>query len=394
MLSRLSPQVPDKIIALMQAYAADPRGDKIDLGVGVYRNADGHTPVMAAVKTAEHRIWQDQTTKTYTGLEGDRAFLDAMAGLVLGQAARDDRRAAIATPGGTGAVRMALDLVRLANPAAQVFVPDPSWPNHAAIIGFLGLARVDYRYYDTVARGVDVAGMLADLGRAGPGDVVLLHGCCHNPTGADLTPADWAEVTAVIAKTGALPMIDIAYQGLGQGVEADAAGLRGLVETLPEALIAASCSKNFGLYRERVGVLMAVTPDAATRDVTQGNLSNLNRQTYAFPPDHGARVVTQILADPDLRAAWQDELDGMRQRVQALRAGLADTLRSRSGSDRFAHIAAQQGMFSLLGASPAQVEQMRAEHGVYMIGDSRINLAGLSEGNIPRVAEAILAAGL
>ena len=394
MLSRLSPQAPDKIIGLMQAFRADPRPDKIDLGVGVYRDASGRTPVMRAVKAAEERLWRSEETKVYTALEGDAAYLAAMRALVLGDAAAEARLAAAATPGGTGAVRIALDLVRLANPAARIFVPDPSWPNHAAIIGFLGFERVDYRYYDARSRSLDISGMLADIERAGPGDVVLLHGCCHNPTGADLVPADWAEIAAILSRSGALAMVDLAYQGFGDGLAADAAGVRLLAERLPELLVAASCSKNFGLYRERAGVLLALAPDTGARTIVQANLSHLNRQTYAFPPDHGARVVTTILEDADLRSDWQAELEAMRLRMQGLRAALAETLRARSGSDRFAFLAAQRGLFSLLGATEAQVARMRDDHGVYVIGDSRINVAGLSDENIPRVAEAMLAADL
>ncbi|MBK1635895.1 amino acid aminotransferase [Rhodovulum adriaticum] len=394
MLAGLSSQTPDKIMALMRAYAADPRTDKIDLGVGVFRDPAGRTPVMAAVKTAEERLWRNQDTKTYVALEGDPAYLAALSGLVLGDAVPADRRAAIATPGGTGAVRMGLELARLANPSARIFVPDPSWPNHAAIIGFLGLERVDYRYYDAQARGLNIEGMLADLGRAGPGDVVLLHGCCHNPTGADLSAQDWQAVAGLLTETGAMAMVDIAYQGFGAGLEADAEGLRILAGQVPELLVATSCSKNFGIYRERAGALFALAPDGPTRDLAQSNLTMLNRQTYAFPPDHGARVVTEILTDPDLRADWQAELEGMRLHMQRQRQGLADTLRDLGGSDRFAHLGAQRGMFSLLGATPDQVERMRAEHGVYMIGDSRINVAGLSPDLIPRVAQAMLAVGL
>ena len=392
-LSRLSPQAPDKIIGLMQAFRADPRADKIDLGVGVYRDAVGATPVMRGVKAAEARLWQSQQTKGYVAIEDDPGFLDAVRLLVLGEAVGAERVAAVATPGGTGAVRIALDLVRLANPGARVFIPDPSWPNHAAIVGHLGLEQVDYRYYDAASRELDRAGMLADLGRAGPGDVVILHGCCHNPTGADLTPADWADVAGVLERTGALALVDLAYLGFGAGVEADAAGLRMLAGRLPEMLIAVSGSKNFGLYRERVGAILAVAGDAATATLARGNLSNLNRQTYAFPPDHGARVVTDILTDAALRADWLAELDAMRARIEGLRASLADTLREISGSARFACLAAQKGMFSLIGATPEQVAAMRDAHGVYVIGDGRMNVAGLSEANIPRVARAMLAAG-
>jgi len=394
MLSRLSPQSPDKIIGLMQQFRADPRADKIDLGVGVYRDARGRTPVMRAVKAAEETLWRTQDSKGYVGIEGDPAFLEAIGTLVLGDAVPAERIAAVGTPGGTGAVRQALELVRLADAGARVFIPAPSWPNHAAIVNFLGLGEAAYRYYDAAAHTLDLPGLLADLETTGPGDVVILHGCCHNPTGAELTLADWAAIAEVLGRTGALPLVDLAYLGFGDGLEADAAGLRLLAGALPEMLVSVSCSKNFGLYRERVGAVLALSPDPAARDLVRGNLSNLNRQNFAFPPDHGARVVTGILGDAALRADWAAELETMRSRIETLRRTLADRLRETSGSDRFAFLAGQKGLFSLIGATPDQVTAMRETHGVYLIGDGRINLAGLSETNIPKVAEAMLAAGL
>ncbi|MEX5730081.1 aspartate/tyrosine/aromatic aminotransferase [Rhodovulum iodosum] len=394
MLERLQPRAPDKIIGLMQAFRNDPRPDKIDLGVGVYRDAAGLTPVMRAVKAAERQLCDTQTTKSYTALTGDPAFLQAMAGLVLGAAAAPERLAMAAAPGGTGALHIALALVRLASPGARVFVPDPSWPNHAAIADALGLTRVPYRYYDAAAQTVDEAGMLADLAQAGPGDVVLVHGCCHNPTGADLTPPAWQRLGALLAGRGAPLLVDLAYQGFGDGPEADVAGLRAMAETLPEMLIAVSCSKTFGLYRERVGAVLALTGSPAARATAEANLAALNRTTYAFPPDHGARLAGMVLADPDLRADWAAELEAMRTRIARLRSTLAEALTAQSGSDRFGFLAGQKGLFSLLGATPDQVATLRETHGIYMIGDSRINLAGLSEQDVPRVVEAFLKVGL
>lgn len=394
MLSTLPPQAPDKIIKLMQQFRDDPRADKIDLGVGVYRTADGRTPVMRAIKTAEHQLWQAQETKGYTALEGDPAFHDAMRGLILGDAIGAERVAAAATVGGTGAVSQALQLARQANPDLRVWVPNPTWPNHLSILDFLGLPVQPYRYFDADARSVDIPGMLADLGAVRPGDLVLLHGCCHNPTGADPKPADWAAIAALLARTGATPLVDIAYQGFGEGLAQDAAATRLLAAELPELLIAASCSKNFGLYRERAGVLLAVCANTADQALAADTLTALNRLAYSFPPDHGARLVTMVLSEPDLRAEWEAELTAMRAGMQDLRRALAAELQRLSGSDRFAFLAQHRGMFSRLGATPEQVEALRRDHAIYMVGDSRMNIAGLSPATMPALARAILATGI
>ncbi|CAM5345731.1 amino acid aminotransferase [Frigidibacter albus] len=394
MLQNLKPQAADKILMLMGQFKADGRAGKIDLGVGVYKDATGLTPVMRAVKAAEQLLWQAETTKTYVALSGDPAFGAAMAGLILGPDYPGERLAAAATVGGTGAIRQALELIRLANPEATVWLSDPTWPNHPSIISYLGMKQATYRYFDAETRGVSFAAMLEDLGHAAPGDVVLLHGCCHNPTGANLTLPEWAEVAAVLERTGAIPLIDLAYQGFGDGLEADAAGTRLIASRLPEVLIAASCSKNFGIYRERTGVLLALAPDTAVRELTQGTLAFLNRQNYSFPPDHGARLVTMILGDPALRAEWEAELEEVRMTMLGLREDLARELRDRSGSDRFGFLAQHRGMFSRLGASPEQVERLRAEHAIYMVGDSRLNIAGLNARTVPVLAQAILDCGI
>lgn len=394
MLGALKPQPQDKILQLMGMFRADPRDNKIDLGVGVYKDATGLTPVMRAVKRAEHRLWETETTKTYTGLAGEPAFLAAMAGLVLGAGHDAGRLAAVATPGGTGAVRQAAELVRLASPEATVWLPDPTWPNHITILSYLGMKTATYRYFDADSRGVDFGAMMADLGRARPGDVVLLHGCCHNPTGANLNLVQWGELAELMLRAGLVPLIDLAYQGFGDGLDADAAGTRLIAGRLPEVLIAASCSKNFGIYRERTGVLMAVAPDTAVRELTQGTLAFLNRQNYSFPPDHGARLVTMILEDGGLRTDWQAELEEVRLSMLGLRQQLAEELRRTTGSDRFGFLAQHRGMFSRLGATPEQVERLRNEHGIYMVGDSRMNIAGLNAATVPILAEAIAAAGI
>ena len=393
MFDRLTEQPVDKIMLTAQAHKADPRPGKIDLGVGVYKDATGLTPVMRAVKEAEHRLWQDQTTKVYTALAGDPAFADAIVGLVLGDAVPRASVAAVGTPGGTGAVRGALELIKMANPDARIFVSDPSWPNHAAIIGYLGLERVDYRYFDAATRGVDMGGMLADLAQAGPGDVVLLHGCCHNPTGANPTPAEWDAIIAAVLATGALPLVDIAYQGFGDGLEPDAAATRLIAARAPECLIAASCSKNFGIYRERTGILLGVSHRGGTA-LAQGVMTALNRLNFSFPPDHGARLVTMILTTPDLRAMWEAELEEVRQSMLGLRLQLADELRQRTNSDRFDFLAQHRGMFSRLGTTPEVVQRLRDDHAIYMISDSRMNIAGLNTATVPVLAQAILTVGV
>lgn len=393
MFASLKPQPADKILQLIGQFRADPRSDKIDLGVGVYKDATGLTPVMRAVKAAEKQLWENETTKTYTGLAGEPAFNAALSRLVLADAAAEDRIASVATPGGTGAVRQGFELIRMAAPGARVWVSDPTWPNHLSILNHLGIAAAPYRYFDGETRGVDFDAMMADLSGARAGDAVLLHGCCHNPTGANLTLPQWAEVAALLERTGAVPMIDIAYQGFGDGLQADAAGARLIAGRLPEVLIAASCSKNFGIYRERTGALIALS-DPARREVTQGTLAYLNRQNYSFPPDHGARLVTMILTDPALRTEWETELEEVRLGMLTLREHLARELRDLSGSDRFGFVAQHRGMFSRLGATPQQVERLKTEHGIYMVGDSRLNIAGLNAQTVPILARAILTVGI
>ncbi|MCK0121171.1 aspartate/tyrosine/aromatic aminotransferase [Loktanella sp. F6476L] len=394
MLEALKAQPADKILALMAAYKADPRDTKVDLGVGVYKDASGNTPVMRAVKAAEKRILEDQSSKAYTGLAGDPAFGNAMIDLVLGDAVARDRIAAVATPGGTGAIRQALELIKMAAPDATVWLSNPTWPNHPSIIKYLGMKMAEYRYFDNDTRGVDFAGLMEDLGTVPAGDVVLIHGCCHNPTGANLTADQLAEVITLLKSRGAIPMVDIAYQGFGDGLDDDAAATRKIASSFDEVLIAASCSKNFGIYRERTGILMAISATADAQPLTQQTLQFLNRQNYSFPPDHGARVVTTILNDPELRADWEAELEETRNGMLALRQQLADELKRLTNSDRFSFLADHRGMFSRLGTTPELVEKLRADHGIYMVGDSRMNIAGLNEKTVPILAKAIVDAGI
>ncbi len=387
MFEALKPQPQDKILQLIAMYRDDPRDTKIDLGVGVYKDATGLTPVMRAVKAAEKKLWEVEKTKTYTGLAGEPAYNAAMISMILGEGFAD-RAASVATPGGTGAIRQALELIKLASPTATVWLSNPTWPNHPSIISYLGMPMAEYRYFDAETRGIDFDGLIADLGRVKAGDAVLLHGCCHNPTGANLNAAQWDQVAKLLLARGALPFVDLAYQGFGDGLEEDAAATRMIANLFPEVLIAASCSKNFGIYRERTGVLIALV-DTSRRAVTQGNLAFLNRQNYSFPPDHGARLVTMILEDDALRADWKAELEDVRLNMLTLRQSLADALRRATNSDRFDFVATHRGMFSRLGLTEAQVNVLRETHGIYMVGDSRINIAGLNARTVPILAAAI-----
>lgn len=391
MLEALKAQPQDKILQLIAMFREDKRTDKIDLGVGVYKDPTGLTPVMRAVKAAEKRLWEVETTKTYTALAGEPGYNTAMRAMILNGVVAADRLASISTPGGTGAIRQALELVKMAAPGATVWLSAPTWPNHPSIVKFLGIPMAEYRYFDAASGGVDFDGLMADLGTVKPGDVVLLHGCCHNPTGANLDLAQWAKVCDLLAQRGAIPLVDLAYQGFGDGLEADAEATRMVAARFPEVLIAASCSKNFGIYRERTGILIAISRDAAATAITQGNLNFLNRQNYSFPPDHGARLVTMILEDDALRADWQAELEEVRLNMLTLRQSLADALRAETNSDRFDFVARHRGMFSRLGLTEAQVNRLRDEFGIYMVGDSRINIAGLNAQTVPVLARAVAA---
>ena len=390
MFSALQAPKPDPILKVMGLYAADPRAEKVDLGVGVYKDDTGNTPVMRAVKAAERHLVETQTTKTYTQLGGDPAFHAVMADLLLAGTVPAARLAAAAATGGTGAVRLGMELIRAANPGATVFITAPTWPSHMSLAEKAGLAWKPYRYYDAETGGVDRKGMWADLDAAKPGDVVLLHGCCHNPTGAEMNLDDWAQMSDFLTERGLTAFVDIAYQGFGAGLEQDAAGLRLLAARQGRMLVAASGAKNFGLYRERAGILL-VPCEAAERDVVAATLATLNRASISFPPDHGARVITTILSDPALRAEWEAELTEMRERMANLRRALATALRDACGSDRFGYLADQRGMFSVLGADEAQTARLREEFGVYVVGGGRLNMAGLTMAAIPQVAKAIAA---
>ena len=390
----LQQQPPDKILALMTAFKEDPRDQKLDLGVGVYKDPTGITPIMRSIKLAEKKWWEIESSKSYVGLVGDPAFSDAIISLVLGNSIPRNLIASAATPGGTGAVRQGFELFKIANPDVRVFVSDPTWPNHISILQYLNIPFETYRYFDNETRGVDFDSMVSDLSRAKAGDVILLHGCCHNPTGANLHKQQWKIIIDLLNENGATPMIDLAYQGFGDGLEEDAYATRLIAESVPETVIASSCSKNFGIYRERAGLLMLISQDSSKRNINQSMLAYLNSQTYSFPPDHGSRLVSIVLNDKDLRSDWMSELEDIRNSLLNLRVQLSDELQKISGSDRFSFIASHRGMFSRLGATPSQVEKMRKEFGIYMVSDSRFNVAGLNNETVPALAKAIIETGV
>ena len=368
---RLALQPADPLLALIGEFARDTRADKIDIGVGVYRDASGATPVFRAVKAAERRLVECQTTKAYVGPEGNVEFLDRLAPIVFGPHLSSLQMSAVQTPGGTGALRLSAELIATARPCARVFVGNPTWPNHIPIMRAAGLELVETPYFDADSGIIAFEAMIAALEDARPGDVLLLHGCCHNPTGTDLDKAQWHRVGALLADRGVLPLIDLAYQGLGAGLEQDAAGMRIVLQAVDEALIAYSCDKNFGLYRERTGALFAVSHTSADALVVQSHLLALSRANWSMPPDHGAAVVATILAEPQLDADWRAELDTMQRRIAEVRETLA-----REGP-ALAPLRDGYGMFAMLPLTSDQVELMRARYGIYMPRSGRINLAGL-----------------
>jgi len=390
MFETLTAAPPDKIIALMGQFREDPRPGKIDLGVGVYKDAKGNTPIMAAVREAEKLLYERQGTKTYVGMAGDPLFNAAMIGLVFGEGADRARIRAAQAPGGSGALRILAELIARAKPSATVWLSDPTWPNHVPLIRAAGVTTRDYPYFDAATGTVRFDAMMEALKKAAPGDVVLLHGCCHNPTGANLDQRQWEAVAGLLVSRGLFPFVDLAYQGFGDGLEEDAYGVRLLASRVPEMAVAASCSKNFAVYRDRVGTAFLLGKGAAEADIAYSQLLSVARGMYSMPPDHAAAAIRIILDDKTLTANWKEELEAMRQRMVSLREGFAEALRRQSNSDRFDFIARHRGMFSRLGATPEQVEKLRTEHGVYMVGDSRINVAGLPEDRLDTLAAAVV----
>ena len=388
MLDRLTPQAPDALLALIRLHNADPRPEKIDLGVGVYRTEEGTTPVFAAVKAAEAQLLAEQDSKSYLGPEGDMGFVHALMPHIFGaDPTMGGRISGMQTPGGTGAVRLALALAQKAG-VRRVHIGVPSWPNHAQILADLGmeLAPFDHARADGSA---DVDALLAAIRGAGPDEAVLLHACCHNPTGIDYTADEWAAIAAALAESGTFPIIDAAYQGLGQGMEEDAAGLRAVLAAVPEAFIAYSCDKNFGQYRDRVGAFYIMAGEPGALETAFSNANALARAAWSMPPDHGGAVVRIILRDPDLTAQWLAEVDAMRARMREVRAALAAA--GRAGRIDLAPLGSQNGLFAMLPVTKEEVAQLREEHAIYMAASGRINIAGLTSTNLPRFIAALAA---
>jgi len=392
MFERLELITADSILSLMTAFRADPDPRKVDLGVGVYRDDHGETPIPAAVRKAESVLLARQTTKTYVGPAGNPGFNQEIASLVLGaehEARVANRVRTIQCPGGCGALRLGAELIRYASPASVVHVSDPTWVNHVPLLSGSGLRLERYPYYDPASGGVRFAEMVAAFERLPPRAIVLLHASCHNPTGADLSPGEWRELLALVKRRQLLPFIDMAYQGLGESLEEDAYGLRLFSAELPELLFAVSCSKNFGLYRERTGALGVVCDTPAQADAAMSQLVRLARGLWSMPPDHGAAIVHGVLTDPELRAQWIAELDAMRQRVQGLRREAVRHLAEHCPGRDFGFIARQHGMFSLFGIGTAQVHELRSRHHIYMVDDGRMNVAGLRRENLEYFARSV-----
>lgn len=382
---------PDPILGLTEAFRKDTRPEKINLGVGVYQDEHGQTPVLESIKRAEQLLWQEEKTKEYLGIGGDPRYDEQIRNLVFGTSLGTDRSVTVQAPGGTGALRVAADFVKQQFPQATVWISQPTWANHPAIFAAAGLPTREYSYLAPDGKSVDLLRLMQDLKSASPGDVVLLHGCCHNPSGVDLTLAQWQELVPFLQKQQLLPLVDLAYQGFGTGLDADVAGVRHLAAQGGEFLTAASCSKNFGLYRERVGALTAAVSTPAHLEPVASRLKVSIRCNYSNPPAHGAALVQRVLSDPQLRQMWDQELQGMRDRIQAMRDRFAAAMREAVGSERFDFIREQRGMFSFAGLTPPQVDRLRDEHGIYMVRSGRMNVAGMSESTMPRLAAAIAA---
>ena len=384
---------PDSILGLAAACRADPNPDKVDLTLGVYMDETGLCPVFEAVQQAQQALVSEEQTKVYMPPQGDPDYLAGIRSLVLGEvgmASLGDRSSAVQTPGGCGAVRLGAEVLHAAAPTATVWVSDPTWPVHIPLMGSVGLQFKTYRYYSSEMKGLDFDAMISDLQEARSGDVVLLHGCCHNPSGVDPTKEQWATLAELLAERQLLPMIDFAYQGMGAGLDEDAAGIRTVLERVPEMIIAVSSSKNIGLYRERAGAVVFVGGDARAAEAMASQAVSAARRVYSMPPAHGALLAGRVLSSPALRSSWQRELGQICERINGLRGQFRDALTSATGQD-FGFIGTEHGMFSFLGLSVEQAQRLREEQSVYMLDSSRINIAGLNANNLGRVVEAVAA---
>jgi len=394
MFQSIERRPPDPILGLSAAYKNDTNPKKVDLGVGVYKDEAGNCPVMKAVKTAENKLWQTEDSKSYIAQAGPELFIKHTAQLLLGahsSALRDNRVATVLAPGGSGSLRVAAEFVARNYPDTRIFVSDPTWNNHIPLLGSAGLKLELYPYYDYVSHQIKFDQMMSKLKNAGKGDLVLIHGCCHNPCGADLTHSMWEALADAALKQGFTPFVDLAYQGLGDGLDEDVYGLRLLTETLPEVIVASSNSKNFGLYRERTGAVMVIADSATAAEAAASQVVGTAREMYSVPPAHGAALVAMILDDATLRNEWDAELTEMRDRINGLRATLVNKLKAKSGNYDFSFIQKEKGMFSFLGLTPEQVKKLIGTYSIYLVGSSRINVAGLNAANIDYTVDSILA---
>ncbi len=391
MFETLQTMPADAILGLIAEHRNDPRPEKIDLGVGVFRDAHGQTPILNSVKTAETRLLESQDSKAYLGTAGAPEFNAAMQDLTFADAASSDRLVTIQTPGGSGSLRVAAGILLRARESVSVWASEPTWANHVPLLGGAGLELKPYPYYDTQKHVINVDAMIDALRAAPQGDVVLLHACCHNPSGLDPSDEEWRAIVDVIAERELLPFIDMAYQGFARGVDEDTFAIRELAARVPEMVVANSCSKNFGLYRDRVGSVSFLVADKAVRDVVDSQVNNYVRTIYSMPPDHGAAAVAIILGDDALRAEWVGEVDAMRERLESMRMLLNEALLERNPRRDFSHLVRANGMFCFLGVTPEEVQRLKQDYGVYMVDSSRINVAGITEQNVGYLADAIAA---
>jgi aspartate aminotransferase len=392
MFNQLQGVAPDALLKLIVQFNEDQNPTKVDLGVGVYKNEQGSTPVMQAVTAAEHIILEQQQTKSYISPAGSALYCELSAQLLFGKehnVIKDKRLSVAQTPGGCGALRMAAEFINVCSPGATVWVSTPTWVNHIPLLGEAGLQLKEYPYYNSETKSVDFENMMQVLQGANEGDLVLLHGCCHNPSGADLSKQQWQQVAKLVLEKNLLPFIDIAYQGLGDGLDEDAYGLRLIADTVPEMIVASSCSKNFGLYRERTGTIIIVSSNAQRASISSSQLFSTIRGHYSMPPAHGAAIVETILGNQALNTQWIDELNIMRCRLAENRQALVAGIKATGANRDFDFITAEKGMFSFLSISTAQVDQLRDEYSIYMAGSSRINIAGIAKHNVEYVANAI-----
>jgi len=385
-LCHLPPVTNDSLIALIGMVNADPRPDKIDVGVGVFRDGAGNTPILKVMKEAEQRLLDTQVTKAYLGSSGDKRFAELLRPILLGPHASDDRIMGLQTPGGCGALRLGFELLAAANPDARVFLGTPTWPNHPPIVRAVGLQAVEYAYYERGQAIIRFEDMMAALSTGEPGDIALLHGCCHNPTGADLSEDQWREVVRVVSERGLIPLIDIAYQGFGRGLDEDAFGVRAMLDACDEMIVAQSCDKNFSCYRDRVGSLWIKTGSADATKTAMAHVHQIAREMWSMPPDHGAACVHIILEDQELHARWLVELAAMRARINAVRQRIA------AADPRIAYIGRQFGMFSMLPLSKEQVLKLRSDQAIYMAESGRFNVVGMGDNQLNRFIAAVVGA--